>query len=249
MGGSEIRRAPLGKRSGAARPWAGPGSTVPGRSLPSKGGDEALWTPGAEAGGREGRSGPQPGVLSLAEASSGPSRVCPLQRGHRSMQLLGVQAAQPQRSPTKGLWVDAQAPLGWEETASSTPLEQAEAGASLGSAAKSCPLPAGFRSTNPAGRAQVTFAWNPRPGSPRGQRNVRVTLRDSTREAGTACNRRTRHTARGEGKGLQGGISTPIHNSRVCSGYSPPALLLRSIEAQAGLKAGRREGAPRHCGG
>ena len=52
-GGSEIRKAPLGRHSGADLPWAGPGSTVPGHSLPSKGGDEALWMPGIKVGGRE----------------------------------------------------------------------------------------------------------------------------------------------------------------------------------------------------
>lgn len=164
-GGSEITRATLGKHSGADGPWAGPSSTVPGHSVPSKGSNKALWTPGTEVGGREGGSGPWPRVFSLAEASQGPV-VSVLKRGHCPAQLPGAQAAQPSCSPTKGLRVDPQAPLGHEEMACSPPLEQAEAGASPGSTAKSCPLPTGFRSANPAGRAQVTFPQTPHPGCP-----------------------------------------------------------------------------------
>lgn len=118
-GGSEIRRAPLSKHSGTDQPWAGSGSTMPGHSLPSKGNDEALWTPGAEAGSREGGSGPQPGCSASLKPPWDPA-VSPLRRGHYPVQLPGAQVTRPQRSPTKGLRVDPQAPLSWEETASST---------------------------------------------------------------------------------------------------------------------------------
>lgn len=152
-GGSEIRRAPLSKHSGTDQPWAGPGSTMPGHSLSSKGNDKALWTPGAEVGSREAGSGPQPGCSASLKLPWDPV-VSPLRRGHYPTQLPGAQVT----------WSSGPGQLGRDSIFD--PLEQTEARASLKSAAESCPLPTGIHSANPAGRSRVTFPQDPRPGSP-----------------------------------------------------------------------------------
>lgn len=165
-GGSEIRRAPLGKRSGADWPWAGPGSTMPGHSLPSKGGDKALWMPGAQVGSREGGSGPQSRVLSLTEASSGPGCVspgggtlpCAAPRGIGSpgMALPHQRAAGGSSGPA---WLRRDDIL--------DPAGKGRGQSGPGECHESCPLPTGFCSASPAGRAWVTVPQTQCPGSPR----------------------------------------------------------------------------------
>lgn len=99
----------------------------------------------------------------------------------------------------------------------------------------------------PSGQGLGHGSSDPVSGVPSGQRSEQVTPLERftpERQGQPATDGHTALPAR-KGKGRQGGIRTPRHKSQVCSGYSPPASL-RSGEAQAGLHARRREGAPRH---
>lgn len=201
-GGSEIRRAPLGKCSSADRPWAGPGSTVPGHSLPSKGGDEVLWTLGTEAGSREGGSGLRPGVLSLAEASLG-AQLCPPRGGDAA-----PRSSRGHRRPSHG----APPPTGYgcilsPRLAGNTqrlgPLwNRLRPGCPRGELPRAALCPQASTSANPAGRARVMFPRTPRLGPARGQRSVRVTpserFSQRSRDSLQRTDTQTKHSAGGK---------------------------------------------------
>lgn len=159
-GGSEIRRARFGKRSGADWPQAGPSSTTPGHSLPSKGGHKALWMLGLRlATGKEDWD-PNPGCSASLKPPWGPV-VSPPEGmlPHTAPGGTGSPATVlPHQRATGGSSDPAR--LGRDSVFD--PPEQDEARAALASAARAALWP----QASAAGRALVTLPHTPRLGSP-----------------------------------------------------------------------------------